>query len=38
MRIVMYHLYLYLYFCCTVNRVANSLPHIYYIMLYAILY
>jgi hypothetical protein len=34
MRITMYHLYLYLYFCCTVNRVANS-PHLlYYIILY----
>jgi hypothetical protein len=36
MRITMYHLYLYLYFCCTVNRVANSLPPhlLYYIILY----
>jgi hypothetical protein len=31
----MYHLYLYLYFCCTVNRVANFSPHLlYYIILH----
>jgi hypothetical protein len=37
MRPTSYHLYLYLYFCCTVNRVANSLPTsiiLYYIILY----